>query len=114
MANYNPDSFSHGCPPATIAAEEYIVTDYSISEPPVEIEFQTGTGAHRGTALEDGKLTATMTIEVEDTTQTAPALYATFDYQGKELVIKQIDFSRSAGSASTWSLQLNIVGDSSV
>jgi hypothetical protein len=112
MSNYNPDTFDHGCPDATISDVAYIVTSFSDSNPPVEVDFQTGKGAHRGAALEQGKRTATMTIEVKDEAQTPPAVFATFTYQGSTWVIKQLDKSRAAATASTYNLQLNWVNDS--
>lgn len=108
---YNPENFSHGCPDATIGQDTYIVTAFNPSDPSVEVDFQTGRGAWRGTALEGGKVTATMTIEVRDEDQNPPGKYTEFNYEDEDWVIKQVDFARQTGSASTWSLQLNKVID---
>lgn len=109
MANYNPDSYDHGCPDVTILTEVYTVTAFSEDDPAVEVDFQTGSGAHKATALERGKRTATMTIEVGTQTN-IPAQFATFDYEGSAWVIKNVTINKAASSPTTYNLALNRTG----
>lgn len=110
MANYNPNNLAHGNEDATIGSTVYTVTSFSVDRPTVEIDFQTSSGAHLDTALEDGKPTASMTIECQDKIASKPAMYTTFTYPagGDTYVIKQIAEARTNGSATTWTLSLNI------
>lgn len=94
----------------TIGAVTYIVTEFSDSgASAVGPDFQTSTGAYRGTRKESGPREASMTVEITNAAQATPAQFATFDFRDQTWVIFQVGRSVSSTGPGTMPLTLRWV-----
>jgi hypothetical protein len=95
----------------TIGAVTYIVTDFSDSgASAVGPDFQNSNGSYRGCRRVAGPREASMTIERENAAETAPAQFATLNYQGSAWVIFQVAETLSSSAAGTFALTLRRTG----
>lgn len=94
----------------TIGAVTYIVTDFNDSgATAVGPDFQNSNGSYRGARRVAGPRDASMTIEVTNNAQAAPAQFATFNYEGDTWVIFQVGKAISSTGPATRTLNLRWV-----
>lgn len=94
----------------TIGAVTYVVTDFNDSgATAVGPDFQNSDGSYRGCRRVAGPREASMTIEVGNAAQAAPAQFATFDYADQTWVIFQVGKASSSTGPATRSLSLRWV-----
>lgn len=91
----------------TIGAVTYIVTDFNDpGATAVGPDFQNSDGSYRGLRRATGPRDASMTIEVGNAAQVAPAQFAEFEYEGSNWYILQVGKAMSSTGPATRSLSL--------
>lgn len=96
----------------TIGGVTYIVTDFNDSgAAAVGPDFQNSNGSYRGARRVAGPRDATMTIEVTNNAQAAPAQFAAVVYEGANWIIFQVGKAISSTGPATRSLTLRWVSD---
>lgn len=109
MAVYNPLSAAVTTD-VTIGGVTYIVTDFNDSgATAVGPDLQKSDGSHRGERRVPGPRDASMTIEIADASEAAPAQFATFAYDGSNWVIFQVGKATNSTGPATRSLSLRWV-----
>ncbi len=92
---------------AEINSVNYIVTSFSRpGKSPVGPDFTNSDGAYRGARRVKGAEDASMTIEIENSSQVIPSQFDTLSYDGSNWVIFQPAKAIGNTSAGTYSLSL--------
>jgi hypothetical protein len=95
---------------ATISTVARIVTNFARSDSTVKTTFQNSNGSFRGRHLVQGEETATMTIEIKDSSEVLPGPGVTFSYDGSTWAIKSVSKTKGGGgTAGSYTLELGWV-----